>query len=200
MNSPSEVYYVVLRGAGRQPLFEDDEGRRHFTEVVAEAVAACGVIVHAYSWLDTEARLAVEPREVPVGRFAQWIADHHRKRFRRRISMTGSHFEQKYRGVPVDGRTELPHLVRHIHLAPLKAGMTADLASYPWSSHCTYLGTTSTPWISTDAALQQLADAGTDARLAYLEFMKRGLQELGLPAPAASGLQPDDSGDTLPRE
>src|SRR5262249_42554126 len=124
MSDSSEVYYVVLRGAGRQPIFNDDEDRRHFTRVVAEAAAACGVAVPAHCWLQTEARLAAQVADVPIGQFAQYIADKHTRRLKRRIALTGSLFEQQYRGVPLDGRTELPDLVRHIHLAPLKAGLT----------------------------------------------------------------------------
>ncbi len=184
MNDSSEIYYVVLRGAGRQSIFNDDEDRRHFTRVVAEAAVACGVTVHAYCWLQTEARLAVQVADMPIGQFAQYIADKHTRRLKRRISLTGSHFEQQYRGVVVDGQTGLPDLVRHIHLAPLKAGLSDDLTEYPWSSHLVYIGLESAPWVTTEATLQHFADSGPDPRRGYIEFMKRGAKELDtLPAP-----------------
>jgi REP element-mobilizing transposase RayT len=119
MQDSSEVYYVVLRGSGRQPIFNDDEDRRHFTRIVAEAAADCGVTVHASCWLRTEARLAAQVADVPISQFAQYIADKHTRRLKRRISLTGSLFEQQYRGVLVDGQPELADLVRHLHLAPL---------------------------------------------------------------------------------
>jgi REP element-mobilizing transposase RayT len=193
MKESNEVYYVVLRGAGREPIFNDDEDRRHFTRVVAEAAAACAVTVHAYCWLQTEARLAVQVADVPTSQFAQYIADKHTRRLKRRISLTGSLFEQQYRGVLVDGQTELAELVRHIHLAPLKAGLTEDLADYPWSSHLVYIGLESAPWVTTATTLRHFAGSGPDPRRGYIEFMKRGAKELDM-LPSAPGTAQDAGG------
>jgi REP element-mobilizing transposase RayT len=193
MKDSSEVYYVVLRGAGRQPIFNDDDDRHHFTRVVAEAAAACGVTVHAYCWLQTEARLAAQVADIPIAQFAQYIADKHTRRLKRRVSLTGSLFEQQYRGVLVDGQTDLPDLVRHIHLAPLKAGLTEDLTEYPWSSHLVYIGLESAPWVTTEATLRHFASSGPDPRRGYIEFMKRGAKELDT-LPAAPGAAQDAAG------
>ena len=187
MKDSNEVYYVVLRGAGRQPIFNDDEDRRHFTRVVAEAAAACGVTVHAYCWLQTEARLAAQVADVPIAQFAQYIADKHTRRLKRRVALTGSLFEQQYRGVLVDGQTELAELVRHIHLAPLKAGLTDDFTEYPWSSHLVYIGLESAPLVTTEATLRHFAGSGSDPRRGYIDFMKRGAKDLDtLPAPGTA--------------
>jgi hypothetical protein len=185
MNDPNEVYYVVLRCAGRQPLFNDDADCRHFTRVVEQATAACGITVHAYCWLRTEARLAMQITDIPISQFAEYVADRYRQE--RRIELAGSHFEQQYRGVAVDGQTELPDLVRHIHLAPLKAGLADDLGEYPWSSHLVYVGLESAPWVTTTETLRHFAaETGSDPRLGYLEFMKRGVRQLGYPGPSAA--------------
>jgi putative transposase len=168
----SDVYYVVLRGAGRLPIFDDDEDRRRFTLAVEDAAGVCRVKVHAYCWLVTEARLAVSMGGVPIGEFSEMIADlHARRRVTRRVSLTGSHFEQKYREVPVDAQTELPGLVRHIHRAPLKAGLTHDLAEYRWSSHRAYLGLENAPWITTEDTLRHF-DGQQDSRHAYVQFIQ----------------------------
>jgi putative transposase len=187
MNDPSEVYYVVLRGPGRQPLFNDDEDCRHFTEVVAEATAACGITVHAYCWLRSEARLAVQIADVPISQFAEYVAEKHARRLKRRIELAGSHFEQQHRGVRVDGEADLPDLVRHIHLAPIKAGLADDPAEYPWSSHLVYIGLESAPWVTTADTLRHFADSRPDPRRGYMEFMRRGARQLDvLPAPGTA--------------
>jgi len=153
MSLSSDVYYITLSGAGRRPLFNDDEDRRRFTQVVSEAAAACRVTVHAYCWLPSEARMAAQIDAVSPDPFAQRIADQY-ARPEGGISVTGPRFEQKCRAVPVDGRTALPDLVRHIHLAPLKAGLSDHLLGYPWSSHRVYLGLVSARWVTTAATLQ----------------------------------------------
>jgi REP-associated tyrosine transposase len=187
MSDPSEVYYIVLRGSGWQPIFRDDEDLRRFTEGVAACAAACRVTVHAYCWLTTEARLAVQIADVPISQFAQCMADWHARRLERDVALTGSHFEQKYRGVRVDGQTAIVDLVRHIHLAPLKAGLTDDLLQYAWSSHRTYLGLETCPWLTTEVTLRHLAEArGDDGKRSYREFMLQGVEQLdSLPPPGA---------------
>lgn len=187
MSESSEIYYIVLRGTCRQPIFNSDEDRRHFTRVVADATAACRVTVYGYCWLNTEARLAAAMADAQVSHFAQTIADGHVRRLDREVALTGSHFEQKYRGVVVDGQTALLDLVRHIHLAPLKAGLADDPASYPWSSHRVYLGMEAAPWLATDPLLQYFAQADGDARHGYLTYMMQGVDELDTRyAPAGS--------------
>src|SRR6185295_18293350 len=200
MSDSSEVYYIVLRGSGWQPIFKDDEDLRRFTQGVAECVATCCVTVHAWCWLATEARLAVQMADVPISQFAQCMAEWHTRRMERDSALTGSHFEQKYRVVRVDGQTALVDLVRHIHLAPLKAGLTDDLTYYPWSSHRTYLGLQPCPWLTTSATLRDLAQAYEgDAERGYREFMLQGVEQLdSLPPDQNDGTAADEA--DLPRK
>jgi putative transposase len=177
MVDSSEIYYVVLRGSARRPIFTDDEDRRHFTRTVEESVAACGVSVHAFCWTATEARLAVETSDGPVGQFAESIVEQHGKRLLvREPTLTGSHLEQqRYRGVLIDGQSALLDLVRHIHVAPVKSGLVRDLGDYPWSSHRAYLGLESYPWLTTETVLALFAADPQAAREAYRDFIHKSL-------------------------
>ena len=178
MSEPNEIYYVVLRGAGRQPIFQSDEDREHFTQVVAQAAPACRVTIYGYCWLEAEARLAMKISDISISRFAKRVAREHAQRLNRAVSLTDSHFEQKCRGVKVDGQTALMDLVRHIHLAPIKAGLASDPAAYPWSSHRVYLGLTQARWLSTKPLLRQLEQSTGDARVGYQKFMAQGAENI----------------------
>jgi REP element-mobilizing transposase RayT len=178
MSDPNEIYYVVLRGPGRQPLFKDDDDRTDFTAVVAEAARASGVTVFAYCWLQAEARLAVGISDVSISRFAQRVAKEHARRLERAVSLTGSHFEQKCRGVKVDGQTALADLVRHLHLAPIKAGLAGDPAAYPWSSHRAYLGLSDEPWLAKEPLLKHFGRAEGGAVRGYIQFMSQAAVNL----------------------
>jgi putative transposase len=178
MSESDDLYYVVLRGGGRHPIFNSDDDRNHFTRVVAEQSAACGVTVYAYCWLPAEARLAVRIAAVSINRFAQLVGKQHAQRLERDISISGSHFEQKCRGVKVDGQTALVDLVRHIHLAPLKAGLAVDAADYPWSSHRVYLGLAPAPWLATDPLLKHFRQTEGDAVRGYMRFMGQSAENI----------------------
>ena len=72
----------------------------------------------------------------------------------------------------------LADLVRHIHLAPLKAGLTADASSYLWSSHRVYLGLAQAPWLATDPLLKYFRQAEGDAVRGYMKFMGQGAENV----------------------
>lgn len=178
MSEPNEIYYVVLRGAGRQPIFNNDEDRDHFTQVVSKAAPACRVTVYAYCWLQAEARLAVRISDISISRFAKRVARDHGERLNREVALTGSHFEQKFRGVKVDGQSALMDLVRHIHLAPLKAGITTDPGAYRWSSHRVYLGVEKARWVATKPLLRQFETSADGALPGYQKFMAQGAENI----------------------
>lgn len=196
MSESNDLYYIVLRGAGRQPIFSSDDDCEHFTKVVAEQAAACGVTVYAYCWLRSEARLAAKLSGVSINKFAQLVGKQHAQRLERDIAITGSHFEQKCRGVKVDGRTALIDLVRHIHLAPLKAGLAADAADYPWSSHRVYLGLAQAPWVATEPLLRHFRQTEGDAVRGYVKFIGQGAENVeaiaSLVEPAGARTTPRD--------
>ena len=196
MSESNDLYYVVLRGGGRQPIFNNDDDRDHFTRVVAEQSAACGVTVYAYCWLPAEARLAVRIAAVSINRFAQLVGKQHTQRLERDIPITGSHFEQKCRGVKVDGQTALLDLVRHIHLAPLKAGLATNAADYPWSSHRVYLGLTRAPWVATEPLLNHFRQMEGDAVRSYVKFIGQGAENLE----AIASLAGSTGAQTPPRD
>jgi putative transposase len=195
----SEIYYVVLRGSSRRPIFPDDDDRVHFTRIVEESVAACGVRVHAFCWTGMEARLAVETSERPVGAFAERIVEQHARRLVREPGLTGSHLEQqRYRGVLIDGQSALLDLVRHIHLAPVKSGLVGDPADHPWSSHRAYLGSELIPWLTSEPVLALFSTDPATARQGYRDFILRSTEPRNgagaAGSPFASDAPPDEPG------
>jgi REP element-mobilizing transposase RayT len=193
MVDSSEVYYVVLRGSSRRPIFNDDEDRHHFTRIVEESVGDSGVSVHAFCWTGAEARLAVATSERPIGQFAQALVERHATRLRaREPTLTGSHLEQqRYRGVLIDGQSALLDLVRHIHLAPVKSGLVKEPTDYVWSSHRAYLGLESHTWLDVAPVLALFAPQPAAAREAYREFIQRSLEPL-----ESAGRAGPQAGDT----
>ena len=84
--------------------------------------------------------LALQVADAPLGPIVRRIAGVYARRIQQRLPTTGHLFERRYRSVLVDADTHLLRLVRYIHLNPLRAGLVADPADYPWSGHRAYLG------------------------------------------------------------
>jgi hypothetical protein len=71
----------------------------------------------------------------------------------------------------VDAHAWLLRLVRYIHLNPVRAGIVARAADYPWSGHGVYLGRPGVPWLATDLALRLLGGDLLRATAAYRAFV-----------------------------
>jgi hypothetical protein len=92
--------------------------------------------------------------------------------FNRRYKRTGHLFQGRYKALLIDADSYLLELMRYIHLNPIRAGMVARPESYPWSSHCAYLGGEKPPWLTTDWVLGQFPDAER-----YHRFIEDGMEE-----------------------
>jgi hypothetical protein len=118
--------------------------------------------------------LLIQVADAPLGKVVLQIASRYARTVQLRIQTTGHLFERRYHAVLVDADSYLLTLIRYIHLTPVDAGMTADPAAYPWSSHLVYLGAATRPWVSTGFAMSLLASDPARAVARYLELIGGG--------------------------
>ena len=174
LHVPGGVYHVILRGNHRQPVFTAPGDRVMLDALVAETLERFNARVHAYCWMSNHLHLALQVADTPLGPIVRRIAGVYARRIQRRLPTTGHLFERRYRSVLVDADAHLLRLVRYIHLNPLRAGLVADPAEYPWSGHRAYLGLASVPWLTTDFTLRLLGSHRARARLAYSRLIAAG--------------------------
>jgi putative transposase len=60
---PGAIYHVMNRGDRREPIFQDDTGRRRFLETLSEVCVKTGWQVHAYCLMNNHFHLVVETLE-----------------------------------------------------------------------------------------------------------------------------------------
>lgn len=113
----------------------------------------------------------VEVSDVPLGKIVLRVASRYARTFQSRIETTGHLFERRYHALLIDAHRYLFTLVRYIHLNPVRAGLVADPADYPWSSHHDYLGHERTSWVRTSFTLGLLSANLQQARSTYLNWM-----------------------------
>jgi len=167
-------YHVVLRGNHRQPVFHEPSDRAMLDDLLAQALARFDARVHAYCWMTNHIHLAVQVAEAPLGPLMQRVAGRYARRVQQRVPTTGHLFERRYRAVLVDADAHLLRLTRYIHLNPVRAGLVADPADYPWSGHRAYLGLADVPWLTTNFLLRVLGADVISARRAYSRLVALG--------------------------
>lgn len=174
LHVPGGVYHVILRGNHRQAVFIEPSDRAMLDDLVAETLERFDARAHAYCWMTNHMHLALQVADAPLGPIVRRIAGVYARRIQRRLPTTGHLFERRYRSVLVDADAHLLRLVRYIHLNPLRAGLVADPADYPWSGHRAYLGLASVPWLTTEFTLRLLGTNRNRARRAYSRLISAG--------------------------
>ncbi|MGH8229661.1 MAG: transposase, partial [Steroidobacteraceae bacterium] len=155
LHTSGALHYLVLRGNVARELFPQVADFPAFELLVVRQLAACRIELLAFCWLRDAAHFALRVDAAPLGDFVQQVAGSHARRINRRAGVRGHLFRQRYRTAVV-ADTQLPAVVSHLHLLPVRAGLAADPAGYAWSSHLCYLGLQPLEWVSTSRVLAAL--------------------------------------------
>jgi hypothetical protein len=106
--------------------------------------------------------------------------------FNRRHGRVGHVFQGRYQAIMVERGSYLLELSRYVVLNPVRAGMVADAADHPWSSHAATLARSDLfppvaqpAWLETDVVLKQFGATRRRAVAAYVDFVRAGV---GLPS------------------
>ncbi len=168
---PGGLYHVILRGNHQQAVFAVPADYHMFEELLARALRRYDARAHAYCWMTNHVHLAAQVGDARLGRLIQSIASTYARRKQQRIPTTGHLFERRYRAMLVDTDAYWLALVRYIHRNPVEAGLVADCAAYPWSSHGSYLGRAYPSWLTTAPTLAMFGGSTIEAIAAYQRFI-----------------------------
>jgi len=171
LHVPGGLYYVVQRSNARQPIFTDAEDYAVFEQLLAAMLGRCRARVHAFCWEQSALHLAVEISDVAIGRLMQRLTSQYARKVHQRHGESGHLFQQRYHALLIDPEVYLLRLIRHIHMAPVRASLVTDPNDYTLSSHQSYLGTTSIPWLTTQLGTRLLGHRSEPARQAYQRLM-----------------------------
>jgi putative transposase len=171
LHVPGGCYHTILRGNHREALFGSAADRHLLNEIVADVLGRFGARIHAFCWMSNHLHALIQIADRPLGQIMQRIAMRYSRRRHKELRTCGHLFERRYKARLVDVDAYFLTLVRYIHRNPVKAGIVADPAAYPWSSHRAYLGRQSIPWLTTHFGLSLISARLDRARRAYARFV-----------------------------
>jgi putative transposase len=70
---PGAVYHVTSRGDRREPIFDDDQDRHAFLNVIAQATERFDAVLLAYCLMDNHYHLVIHTRRGSLSRFMQQL-------------------------------------------------------------------------------------------------------------------------------
>lgn len=170
------LYHVTSRGDRREPIFEDEEDRRTFLNVLAEVVDRFNWVCHAYCLMTNHYHLVVETPDGNLSKGMRQLNGMYTQASNRRHKRTGHLFQGRFKGILVDMESYLLELSRYVVLNPVRAGMVKHPGEYVWSSYGAMVGDAPTPqWLETDGLLSQFGSRRAEARRRFTRFVEEGM-------------------------
>ncbi len=191
IHRPGDLYYLVLRANAGRRLFPRADDFAEFAALVAGHIEACHIRLLAFCWVADEACFALQVSSTPLGKLVQRVAGQHAQRINRRAGVSGHVFRQRYRAAVVT-EPQLPLVVSHLHLMPVRLGLAADPAEYPWSSHRSYLGAERLSWVTAEPVLQLLESSARGGHDAYRQLIRDEIARRAARAAAGGASSPLD--------
>ncbi|MCW5222105.1 transposase [Verminephrobacter aporrectodeae subsp. tuberculatae] len=188
---PGHLHHVIQRGNNRQPIFIDDQDFETMRALLADKARTHGVAVHAYVLMGNHFHLLLTPAtQDGLPQLMQALGRRYVQYFNRRHARSGTLWEGRYRGTVLQaGRYLLPCMV-YLDLNPVRAGLVAQAADYPWSSHGHWTGLRNDRLLTPHALYWALGNTPFAREAAYANLVQAGIgpqEQAALTASALSG-------------
>lgn len=131
-------YHVCARGTGKQLIFETDDDRWEFLELMRDCCREAGVTIVAWCLMDDHVDLVLLDYEDEMSAAMQRLLLTYARRFNKRTGRAGCLFRERFERRSLDTDWQVMEAVRSVHANPQEAGI-ALIERYPWSSFDEYL-------------------------------------------------------------
>ena len=162
--SESGYYHVLIRGIGKQNIFEDDEDRQRFIETIQRYQKELKFEVHAYCLMGNHVHLLIKDIEDKLDLILKKIEGSYAYYFNWKYERVGHLFQDRFKSEPIEDDKYYLTVLRYIHQNPAKAGISLT-EQYKWSSYSEYISTRKIT--DTEFALELLG-----SKEKYIEFMR----------------------------
>ncbi len=170
------LYHVTARGDRRESIYEDDEDRAAFLELLGQVATEFNWVVHAYCLMGNHYHLMIETPDANLSKGMRQLNGVYTQLSNRRHRRVGHLFQGRYKAILVDGDSYLLELARYVVLNPVRARMVKAVGDWPWSSYPAMLGEQASPaWLATDALLAAFYSRRAEARRRYAKFVAEGV-------------------------
>ncbi len=174
---PGALYHITSRGDRREVIFEDDEDRCQFLEILNSVVTNHNWLCHTYCLMDNHYHLIIETLDANLSKGMRQLNGVFTQASNRRHQRSGHLFQGRYKAILVEKESYLLELSRYVVLNPVKAkGMVKRIEDWQWSSYPATVGLAHPPgWLTIDWVLSQFGQDRKSAITAYQHFVHEGL-------------------------
>jgi len=164
---------VTSRGNRKSTIFHDDQDRRQFLRIVAQAATYYDLLVVELCLMGTHYHVLLETPERNLSEAIQFINGVYAKCSNRRYKQTGHVFEARFRSLVIQRESYLLRAARYVVRNPVQAGLVGEAAEWKWSTYRATAGLESPPpWLHIDWICWAFEkETLEEARRCYIEYV-----------------------------
>ena len=137
IQSRSGYSHIVIRGIGKQILFEDESDYRRFLSTLERFCLETEVRVCAYCLMDNHVHLLLRDPKNGISLLMKKLGVSYSGYFNRKYERSGHLLQDRYLSENVEDDNYFLTVFRYILKNPQKAGI-CKASEYPWSSYTLY--------------------------------------------------------------
>jgi len=173
---PGYPHHLIQRGNNREPLFADAADYRRLLEYLGEGAQRYHVAIHAYVLMSNHFHLLATPEdEHGLSSMMQSLGRRYVRVYNQLHGRTGTLWEGRYKATVIESERYLIACMAYIELNPVRAGMVAHPAEYPWSSYAHQTGIAHDPLVTPHALYWGLGNTPFSREAAYRAVIESGL-------------------------
>jgi putative transposase len=171
-------HHIILRGNNRQAIFMDMADFQRMLALLQAHAKAQGVQVHAYVLMSNHLHLLLTPlQNDSLPKMMQAVGRAFVLYFNKRHGRSGTLWEGRYRSALIQTERYFLACMAYIDLNPVRAGMVAQAADYPWSSHSHYIGRQNEAWLTPHPMYWEMGNTPFAREAAYAAMVQAGVNQ-----------------------
>lgn len=149
-------YHVMNRGAARRQIFQSDEQREYFLDLLGQMRASFNVEIHAYCLMSNHFHLLVKTPDPSLSEAMWFLGSTYSRKFNRYNKIDGPLFRGRFKAIVIDAEDYLVQVSRYIHRNPVEAKLVDNPRKFVWSSYAGYRNPgAAQSWLTTHEILRR---------------------------------------------
>ena len=153
--SKTGIYHVMMRGIGKQNIFEDEQDKEAFLDILFQSKQKSGFLLYAYCLMNNHVHLLLKTGDDPLEIIFKRIGSKYVYWYNTRYERVGHLFQDRFKSEPVENDVYLKTVIRYIHNNPVNGGLSMDL-HYRFSSFHTYEKGENDPLVDIEEPLEKI--------------------------------------------
>lgn len=177
---PGAVYHVTSRGLEQRDIVRDTVDCKAWSRLLDQTATRRGWRVYAWALMSNHFHLFMKVPAADLSAGMHDLNSGYASVYNRRHRRCGPLFQGRFWSILVDQDHHFWALTRYVHMNPVRAGVTQDPETYPWSSCSLYFETHLAPdWLAWRDILREHGNSLHSSQQAYRRFLMEDTPDEG---------------------